>query len=179
MKVTVFGGAFPRQGDPAYEEARLLGSLLAKEGHTVLTGGYFGTMEAVSKGAREAGGHTIGITCKEIADWRSVSANAWVAEEWLCATLPERLDRLMVTCDAALALPGGPGTLTEITLLWNRILIHSIPPRPIILIGRGWQDVFQTFYSRLGEYVHERDRQWLSFAEDIHQAVSLLPVKSV
>ena len=50
----------------AYAEALALGELLAQRGHTVLTGGYMGTMEAVSDGAAAAGGHVIGVTCDEI-----------------------------------------------------------------------------------------------------------------
>ena len=61
--VTIFGGSEPHAGEPAYEEARRLGELLAAAGFTVLTGGYIGTMEAVSRGANETGGHVIGITC--------------------------------------------------------------------------------------------------------------------
>lgn len=175
MRITVFGGASPRAGDPAYEDARALGVLLGERGHTILTGGYLGTMEAVSKGAAEVGGHTVGITCEEIENWRNVGANPWVIEEWRCSTLQERLDKLMISCDAAMALPGGVGTLTEICLLWNRILINSIPPRPLILIGKGWRDVFFTFFNCLDEYVNERDRRWLSFADDVDQAVRLLP----
>jgi uncharacterized protein (TIGR00725 family) len=63
MKVSVFGGSQPREGDAAYAEAMELGRLLAERGHIVLTGGYIGTMEAVSRGARQAGGHVIGVTC--------------------------------------------------------------------------------------------------------------------
>lgn len=66
MNIAVFGGSQPKEGDPAYAEAYELGSLLAQAGHTVLTGGYIGTMEAVSRGAAEAGGHVIGVTCEEI-----------------------------------------------------------------------------------------------------------------
>ncbi|NPV75846.1 MAG: LOG family protein [Anaerolineae bacterium] len=175
MRVTVFGGATPRVGEAAYESARALGTSLAQHGHTVLTGGYTGTMEAVSRGAAEAGGHVIGITCEEVENWRPVGANAWVIEEWRCTTLQERLDKLMITCDVAMALPGGVGTLTEICLLWNRILIASIPPRPLILIGHGWREVFQTFFEQLGEYVNERDRRWLLFAENNEQAIRLFP----
>ena len=80
MKVSVFGGSQPREGTTAYEEARKLGELLAKQGHVVLTGGYIGTMEAVSRGAAEAGGHVIGVTCEEIERWRKVGGNRWVKE---------------------------------------------------------------------------------------------------
>ena len=49
MKISVFGGSQARDGSDAYAQAVALGSLLAQHGHTVLTGGYMGTMEAVSR----------------------------------------------------------------------------------------------------------------------------------
>ncbi len=81
MNITIFGGSQPKPGSPAYAEAYELGKLLALAGHTVLTGGYMGTMEAVSRGANEAGGHVIGVTCADIEAWRGTRANAWVKEE--------------------------------------------------------------------------------------------------
>src|SRR5512143_1618151 len=102
MKVTVFGGTLPKPGEHDYLEAVRLGDLLAQSGHTVITGGYMGTMEAVSKGAADAGGHVIGVTCDEIERWRSSKANPWVKEEWRYATLPERMIAMMDACDAAI-----------------------------------------------------------------------------
>ena len=119
MNISVFGGSQPLEDSAAYAEARELGHLLAQRGYTVLTGGYIGTMEAVSRGAAEAGGHVIGVTCRQIENWRGVGANKWVKEEWKKESLIERLEALIHGCDAALALPGGPGTLTEISLMWN------------------------------------------------------------
>ena len=75
MKVSVFGGSQPKEDDAAYAEALALGKLLAERGHIVLTGGYIGTMEAVSRGACEAGGHVIGVTCEDIEAWRPVPSN--------------------------------------------------------------------------------------------------------
>src|SRR5215475_14919834 len=112
MRVTVFGGSEPKEGSAAYAEAMELVKLLAEHGHTVLTGGYIGVMEAVSRGAREAGGHVIGVTCEEIEAWRHIKANAWVMEEIRKKTLVERLHALIHESDAALALSGGAGTLT-------------------------------------------------------------------
>src|SRR5689334_23846727 len=119
MNVTIFGGAQPKEGDAAYEEARELGKQLVQRGHCVLTGGCIGTMEAVSRGAHEAGGHVIGVTCEDIEVWRPIKANAWVKEEIRKKTLIERLHTLIHESDAAFALPGGPGTLTEISVMWN------------------------------------------------------------
>ena len=174
MKITVFGGANPRPGQPAYQEAMRLGMLLAQAGHTVLTGGYMGTMEAVLRGAAEAGGHTIGVTCQEIENWRKSPLNAWVQEEWKRQTLADRLVTLMDSADAMIALPGGPGTLTEISLAWNRLLVESLSPRPLILIGDGWKAVFELFYQSLSAYVPPEVRPLLTFAGTVDDAVRLV-----
>jgi len=175
MKVTVFGSAQPRPGDPAYEEALCLGRLLAEEGHTVLTGGYMGTMEAVSRGAVEAGGHAIGVTCREIESWRKTGANPWVREEWHTQTLTERIDRMIEGCDAAFALNGGPGTLTEVSLMWNRMTIHATRQRVLVLIGPRWQQAFSGMFSALDSFIALQDRSLLSFAADVESAVRMLP----
>ena len=174
MNVTVFGGANPLPGTPAYAEAELLGRLLAQSGHTVLTGGYIGTMEAASKGAAEAGGHVIGVTCAEIETWRGVKANPWVKEEWRCQTLDERLLRLLDGCQAAIALPGGVGTLVEIALLWNRMLIQAAPTRPLILVGAGWQKTIQTFLETHDGYVTEAHQRLVQFTANVEEAINLL-----
>ncbi len=175
MKVSVFGGSQPKPGSAAYEEAKELGRLLAQKGHTVLTGGYIGTMEAVSRGAAEAGGHVIGVTCAEIEKWRTGGANEWVKEEMRKGTLVERLECLLTSCDAALALPGGPGTLTEISLMWNMMIIRGAERRPLILIGEGWRSVFDQFFEQLGPYSPPNQRGLLRFAPDVASAVAMLP----
>jgi uncharacterized protein (TIGR00730 family) len=174
LRVTVFGGSQPRPDDQAYNEARRLGRLLGQAGYTVLTGGYIGTMEAVSRGAAEAGGHVIGVTCDEIEAWRPVGPNAWVKEEIRFPSLRLRLFGLIENCDAALALPGGAGTLAEIALMWTHLLTEAIPARPLILIGQGWKTTFEAYYASLGEFVSERDRQWLAFAENAEEAIEML-----
>jgi len=174
MKVTIFGGAEPKENETAYAEAMELGRLLAQRGHTVLTGGYIGTMEAVSRGACEAGGHVIGVTCAEIERWRAVGANRWVNEEWKKETLLERMHSLIHESDAALSLPGGIGTLAEISLMWNLMSVESLHRRPLILIGDGWQSVFDQFFKGLDAYVPARRRELLHFAKDVQTAVEIL-----
>jgi uncharacterized protein (TIGR00730 family) len=170
--VTVFGGSTPGKTD--YRKAVELGGLLAKAGYAVLTGGYVGTMEAVSRGAAEAGGHVIGVTCDEIESWRKVSPNAWVQEERRFRTIRERLFALIESCDAALALPGGVGTLTEISIMWNHLLTDAIAPRPLVLIGSNWKGVFDLFLQSAAEYVPHSQRRWVSFAADNPAALRLL-----
>lgn len=178
MNISVFGGSQPNPGSLVYDEARQLGELLAKRGHTVLTGGYIGTMEAVSRGAAEAGGLVIGVTCGEIERWRDVVANQWVKEEWRKQTLVERLQVLIRECDAAIALPGGAGTLTEIMLMWNLMIVESMHRRPLVLVGDGWQSIFDQFLSSLGTYIPKAQRELVSFAKDGQTAVELVENKN-
>ena len=172
MKITVFGGAAPQPGDSAYEDARLLGYSLGKAGHTVLTGGYVGTMEAVSKGAYEAGAHVIGVTCEEIEAWRKRKANAWVKEEWHYPTLRERMYALRDHCDAAIALPGGVGTLAEISAAWNQVIIQPGNfIHPLILVGAAWQKIMADLFIEQSQYLHPQDREMICFAADVKDAI--------
>jgi uncharacterized protein (TIGR00730 family) len=168
--VTVFGGSSPKAGEPAYQEAQRLGRLLAEAGYTVLTGGYIGTMEAVSRGVAEAGGNAIGVTCEEIESWRPGGANAWVTEERRFTTLRERLFTLIDTCHAAIALPGGPGTLAEISLMWNQMITRSLPTRPLILVGPGWKAIFEAFFYHQAAYIPPSQREMLKFSKDVEEA---------
>jgi len=173
-RVSVFGGSQPKPGDPSYQEALRLGKLLAEMGCILLTGGYIGSMEALSRGAAEAGGHVIGVTCDQIEAWRPVKANHWVIEEWHFASLHERLFALIENSDAFIALPGGVGTLAEIMLAWNLLLTQILPPRPLILIGSGWQTTIQHFLAEQGEFIPENQRQWVSFVPDADSAIQWL-----
>ncbi|MBN2257128.1 MAG: LOG family protein [Anaerolineaceae bacterium] len=174
MKVSVFGGSAPQPGQPAYLEAQQLGELLGKAGHVVVTGGYVGVMEAVSRGASEAGAHVIGVTCQEIEDWRPICANRWVSEIRCEKTLFDRLNVLIRESDAWMALPGGPGTLVEISLVWNLLIIHAVPSRPLILVGQSWKRVMDIFKKEHALYLPESGEQQLIFADSAKQAITLL-----
>lgn len=172
--VTIFGGSQTNPGERGYEDARRLGFLLAQAGWSVMTGGYMGTMEAASRGANEAGGQVIGVTCDEIEAFRPVGHNAWVKEERRYTTLRERIYALITAGDAALALPGGPGTLAEVSSMWNHLLIGAIAPRPLILIGPDWQETIQLFVQNFSTYIPAVHQRWLQYAADVDTAVNLL-----
>ena len=86
----------------------------------------------------------------------------------------ERLHALIHESDAAFALPGGAGTLTEISLLWNLMIVESLHRRPLILIGRGWQSTFGQFFQEFDSYMTAPQREILCFANDVHTAVNML-----
>jgi uncharacterized protein (TIGR00725 family) len=163
IRVTVFGGSQIKPDEEDYRDAVRLGSLLGAAGYTVLTGGYMGSMEAISRGTAETGGHVIGVTCEEIEAWRPVRCNQWVKEERRFATLRQRLFSLIEDCDAAMALPGGPGTMTEIAMMWNHIITDSIQPKPLILIGPGWQATFSQFFLSFDRYIPESNGSGFRF----------------
>src|SRR6184192_2348036 len=115
--VTVFGSSRPCEGDPDYEEARVLGRALAKHGFAVCSGGYAGVMEAVSRGAKEAGGKTYGVT----AEFFKPKANAWIDVEVRMKTWQERLFELIRLGDGFVACKGGTGTLVELAVVWEMV----------------------------------------------------------
>jgi len=174
MRITVFGGSSPLPGELAYQQAYELGKLIGEAGFAVLTGGYIGTMEAVSQGVFEGGGHVIGVTCDQIEAWRPVVPNKWIQEEMRFATIEERMYALIKECDAALVLPGGIGTLAEFAVMWNQIQTQGISSRPLIFIGRGWRVVMDQFYDQFGEYVPQQYRSLVNFSQDIQHAFRFL-----
>lgn len=174
MHITIFGSASPTPSDLLYQQAFTLGRLLGQAGHTILTGGYMGTMEAASRGARETGAHVIGVTCVEIEHWRATQANPWVAEEWKTRTLLERIHTMLIHSQALVALPGGPGTLAEVSLAWNRLAVDALPPMPLILVGSGWHATFQQFFESFNGNISPKARSLLTFVDSVEAAARRL-----
>jgi len=173
--VSIFGGSAPQPNTPAYEEARALGGLLARDQWVVATGGYTGVMEGASRGAVEAGGHVIGVTCGLIESWREgFKANVWVKEEIKFPTLRERLYHLVEFCDAAVALPGGVGTLSEISLVWSLVQTNEIKARPIILVGRVWAETIGAFLRESDGYIRPEDKQLVRVVSSVEQVPAAL-----
>jgi len=173
MIVAVFGAAFLPENGPAYQIARELGERIARQGWAVATGGYGGTMEAVSRGAAEAGGHTIGVTCETLSR-SGRRTNAWVREEIRCETIRERLFTLVRRADAAIALDGGIGTLAEIAFCWVQIQTGELPPRPLIVIGPVWKETLDAFFRSADGYVKNSDRAIIRFAASPLEAARMI-----
>ena len=172
--IAVFGSSLPKDGDADYESAYRFGVLLGQAGHTVLTGGYAGTMEAVSRGVVEGGGKTIGVTCEQIEAFRPLGPNPWVQKEWRTRTLLERLDKLVTNANAAVALPGGPGTITEIVFTWNLLVIRALPRIPLLLVGQGWRDTFDALFKTQDRYISAEARELITFVPNVITAAAEL-----
>ncbi len=170
--VSVFGTsrAF-QEGDAEYALARRLGRLLAEAGYVVATGGYQGTMEAVSRGAKEGGGYVIGVTTS-LFDRIRPGTNPYVDEEIKFPSLVQRLRHLVTMADAWVALPGGMGTLTEIALSWNLMQAGECERRPLVVVGAMWREFLQAF-SQNG-YVEPRFADLIQYADDAEQVLAVL-----
>lgn len=174
MKISIFGSSHPSEGDSLYTSAYKLGQELARAGHIILSGGYIGIMEAVSRGAHDANGYTIGITCGEIENWRMVKPNVWLDEIRRYDTLVERINELVTACDAILALPGGPGTLAEIALSWNMMIINAIPIKPLILIGVEWKLFMVNYITAFKMYIPHEQSKLLNYASNTQDVMKLI-----
>jgi uncharacterized protein (TIGR00725 family) len=111
--IGVFGAGNVREGSPPYVAAREIGGLVASRGHIVLTGGLGGVMEAASRGAMEKGGTTIGILP---GDRQTTPANKYIDLAVYTGMGEARNVINVKSCDAAIAIGGEYGTLSEIAL---------------------------------------------------------------
>ncbi len=167
----VFGSNSPQEGDLDYDRARELGRLLAQAGYVLATGGYFGTMEAVSRGAKEACGHVIGVTTS-LFDAVRLHPNAYLDEEIKFPTLFQRLHHLVTMADAWVALPGGIGTLSEVTLTWSLLQVGEVKRQPFVLVGEMWRTTIRQFSN--DSYVRPQYRELVRYADDVTQVIDLL-----
>lgn len=168
--VSVFGSSAPAPDSEAYSEARRLGQLLAEAGLAVATGGYGGTMAAVSQGAAEAGGHVIGVTSSAIERYRPTPPNEWVVEEIRFDSQRDRLLHLVMTNEAMIALPGGIGTLSEVALAWSLLQTGELAARPLVLLGPVWRETLRVYAQ--AEYVRPRDLDLVYLATSSETAVA-------
>jgi hypothetical protein len=118
----------------------------------VVTGGYGGTMEAVSLGAAGAGGRVIGVTAPTLFPNRD-GANPYVDELIEASSLAQRIDMMIGKADATLSLAGSLGTATELLMAWN---INHIRRRsghrllPSAAVGEPWKKVADALVLLIG-----------------------------
>ena len=170
--VTIFGGAKCQESDSEYRDAHRVGELLATEGFTICTGGYLGVMEAASRGARERGGRVLGIVMNQFKS----EPNRYLTDKVATPHFYERLQRLITRSVGFIAMRGGMGTVTELSLVWNKIQTKVIEPRPIVLLGECWPPVVDQWKKYLA--VSDADVAALDFANTPEQAVQIIKLKS-
>lgn len=170
--VTIFGGSRCGENSPEYNEAKELGGKLAEAGFTICTGGYLGVMEAASRGAREKGGRVLGIVMNQFKS----EPNRYLTDKVATNHFYERLQNLIVRSVGFVALRGGMGTVTEVSLVWNKLQTGVIDKRPLVLLGECWNNVIKTWQENL--VVSDKDISLLDFAENAEKASRIIIEKS-
>src|SRR3954462_2680302 len=135
--VTIFGGSKCNEQSPEYAEAKDLGRRLATAGFTICTGGYLGVMEGPPLGARERGGRVFGIVMNQFKH----EPNRYLTDKVATNHFYERLQNLITRSVGFVALKGGMGTVTEISLVWNKLTTGVLAKRPLVLLGECWKPV--------------------------------------
>src|SRR5206468_831385 len=142
--VTVFGSARFKEDHPYYGLARTLGARLVEAGFTVMTGGGPGIMEAANRGAKEAGGTSVGCNIELPMEQKpNPYLDHWVTFRHFYV----RKVMLVKYSYAFIALPGGFGTLDEITEPATLIQTGKIRNFPLVLMG-------VEFWKPLTDFIH-------------------------
>lgn len=137
--VTVFGSARFARGHEYYELGREIGGALARLGFTVMTGGGPGVMEAANRGAREAGGRSVGCN---ITLAHEQFPNPYLDRHVTCHYFFVRKVLLFKYSYAFVVLPGGLGTLDELTEALTLIQTGKIHQFPVVLMGASFWTPF-------------------------------------
>ncbi|MGI8813321.1 MAG: LOG family protein [Pyrinomonadaceae bacterium] len=170
--VTIFGGSKCGPQSDEYKSARDLGSRLAKAGFTICTGGYLGIMEAASRGAREEGGRVFGIVMNQFKG----EPNRYLTDKVATDHFYDRLQNLITRSVGFVALRGGMGTVTEISLVWNKLQTGVLGRRPLVLVGDCWTRVVAAWQENL--VVSNAEVAMLDFATDAESAAAIIIEKS-
>jgi len=133
--VSIFGSARVSPGNPMYEQAVVVGQLLAADGFTVITGGGGGIMEAANKGAADAGGKSVGLNIDLPAEQRP---NAYATIRMGCRYFFVRKVLFVKYAQAYVIFPGGFGTMDELFEAITLIQTKKIKPFPVILMNNEY-----------------------------------------
>ena len=143
--VTIFGSARTPEANEYYQKAEQLGGMLAKEGYTIITGGGGGIMEAANKGAKNAGGDSIGFN---IILPHEQSLNAHTTDSFAFTHFAPRKIVMTMMSSAYVYFPGGFGTLDELAEILTLSQTHKINQVPIFLYDKD-------FWSKWDEFVRQ------------------------
>ena len=171
--VTVFGSARFGENHPYYGMARAVGGGLARAGFTVVTGGGPGIMEAANRGAREAGGRSLGCNIELL---REQKPNAYL-DRWITFRhFFVRKVMLVKYSYAFVVLPGGFGTLDEVFETATLVQTRKIKGFPLILMGVEYWSELRALLERMQREgtIDRADRERLLFTDSVVGAMDVI-----
>ena len=173
--VTFFGSARLREGNPHYDMARRLAARIASElGYAVMTGGGPGIMEAGNRGAKEAGGDSVGLSI-ELPNEQGTNQYVTDVEEF--HYFFSRKVSMTFSAEAYLYFAGGFGTLDEFFEILTLVQTKKIEPVPIILVGKDfWQGLIEYAQNTLlpAGTISESDLDLITVTDDEEEILSII-----
>jgi uncharacterized protein (TIGR00730 family) len=170
--VTVFGSARVHEDHPAYVAARLTGRRLTEAGFAVVTGGGPGVMEAANRGAREAGGLSVGFNIELPHEQQS---NPYVDMGLTFSHFYVRKTMFVKAAEGFVIFPGGFGTLDELFESLTLIQTGKVRDFPVVLFDSAyWQPLLDWTRERLlaDEMISPEDVELLEMTDSVDEAVA-------
>ena len=171
--VTVFGSARTKEDHPYYELARQLGAALARAGFAVTTGGGPGIMEAANRGAKEAGGKSVGVNINLPMEQKP---NPYVSQIVSFRYFFVRKVMFLKYACGTVIFPGGFGTMDEFFELLTLQQTGKIPRMPIVVMGSDyWQGLLDWLDRTMCEeyrHISPEDQDLFYVTDSVEDAVS-------
>lgn len=177
FRVTIFGSARIKKGNPVYKEVVEIAQMLGERGIDVVTGGGPGLMEAASKGhmngSKKTGAHSIGIGIK-LPKEQKFNKHLNIKKEF--HRFSHRLDTFMALSHAIVVAPGGVGTLLELFYAWQLEQVENICDMPIILLGKQWPPLIKWLenYPLKNNFFEKKDLKLLFLADDSKEVIKMI-----
>jgi uncharacterized protein (TIGR00730 family) len=169
--VSIFGSARIREGTPTYETARRTGRLFAEAGLAVVTGGGPGVMEAANRGAREAGGLSVGFN---ILLPHEQGLNPYCDVELTFKHFYARKTMFVKAAEGFVIFPGGFGTMDELFEALTLIQTGKIGSFPVVLVDTDyWEEMLDWVRDEMlaDGLVSPHDLDLLMLTDDPEEAV--------
>ena len=163
--IAVFGGSLAPEGEQLYRRARRLGAALAGAGFAVANGAYGGVMEAVGRGAHEAGGHVHGVGCHIFS---SRAPHPYVHELRMTEDLHDRTRLLIEIADGCVVLDGKSGTLAEFSQVWALHRAGCVGRYPVVFLSAAWSRLYRIMVE---QQLIEADQQAMTHCVEHHDDV--------
>ena len=175
MNIAVYCGS--QSGtDPAFTEAaRELGEWIAENGHSLVYGGSaIGLMGVVSSTVMDNGGKAYGVEPKFFLD--AGVEQQGLTELFIVETMSERKDKMIELADAFIALPGGVGTLEEISEIMSHIRLDLISAPCILLNINGFYDSLYEFMEKMADsqFIYDSDFDCYTFVDSVVEAAEII-----
>jgi len=176
--VTVFGSSRTKTDSPEYELARKMGAGIARLGFTVMTGGGPGIMEAANRGAKEAGGRSVG--CNITLPFEQMP-NEYLDRSVTLYYFFVRKTLLVKYSYAFIVMPGGAGTLDELFEALTLIQTGKIQNFPIVIMGTDyWRELTDLLnkMARLGT-INAADVDLIYVTDSVEEALEHIRAKAI